>query len=972
MFMLLAVPAMAQSVKVSGKVLDASGDPVIAAGVLEVGTSNGVVTSADGSYTITVGSSSATLSFSSLGYKTVDEVVGGRNVINVTLQEEASFLQETVVIGYGSQRKGDVTSAVASVKADDFNVGNISDAGELIQGKVAGLTIANGSGDPSAKSTIRLRGVISLEGSTTPLVLVDGIEGSLSTVAPESIESIDVLKDASAAAIYGTRGANGVIIITTKGAKRNENVSVSYSGYASISNFSNTLEFMDAEDIRAGHTDLEDKGANTDWLKEITRTAFTHSHNINVSGGMKNTTFYADATYRDRQGTIIDTYNKALNINAGVSQWLFNDIIKLGIDVQNRSTQSDIVSSSSVYHQAILRNPTEPVYNEDGSFYQNFSATNYYNPVAYIKGREGANKNEQLRLTGSITVKPVKGWETTLKVATVKSNTHTDVFRNEDDYSNIKNGYTGYATQSYSAYKQNLLELTSKYDAEFAGKHRFNALIGYSWQKDMNNSFSATNYNFPSYFFGSNNLAIGSALKEGKASMSSYKGESTLIGFFGRISYGYDNRYNVLVSVRHEGSSKFGANHKWGTFPSVSAGWNIHNENFMQNVKAVDVLKLRAGYGVTGVIPSDSYMSLTRYNYSGYYYKDGEWLPGMSIASNPNPDLKWEKSGEFNVGLDLQVLGSRLGLSFDYYNKTTRDMLYWYTVPTPPNLYDETLANVGIMKNSGIELAINATPVIAKDFRWDMTFTISHNSNKLVSLSNDLYETDNYQYNGGFGDISSARTHRLEVGKRVDLWYGLVSTGVSENGKWMIQNPETGESEEYVVSMDNNEAYCQVLGHALPDVYLGLNTSLKYKGFDLNLQFTGQFGFKILNENRVQYESYYFTQYNHLKSLLDAPYADGNALSREMNSKQWTSAHLESGNFVKLKNMAFGYNFNIKENKWINSARVYVSASNLFTITKYSGLDPELSNSDLMYFGHEYSSNYPPVRSFTFGVNLKF
>lgn len=972
--LMFAIPAMAQSMKVTGKILDAAGEPVIGAGVIEMGTQNGVSSEVDGSYTITVSGPSAVLQVNSLGYQVAEIQVNGRRTIDVTLEEESSFLQETVVIGYGSQRKADVTSAVASVKAEDFNVGNISDAGDLIQGKVAGLTIANGSGDPSATSTIRLRGVISLEGSTSPLVLVDGIEGSLSTVAPESIESIDVLKDASAAAIYGTRGANGVIIITTKSAKRNENVKASYSGYASLTDFANTLEFMDADDIRAGHTDLEDKGHNTDWLGEITRTALTHSHNVNISGGMKNTTFYADATYRNRQGTIIDTYNKAMNVNAGVSHWLFNDILKLGVDIQNRSTESDIVSSSSVYHQAILRNPTEPVYNEDGSFYENFSATNYYNPVAYIKGRNGFRKNEQTRITGTASLRPVKGWETTLKLAKVKSDSHTDTFRNEYDYSNIKNGYTGYATQSYSAYKQSLLELTSRYDAEFGktGKHRFSALAGYSWQLDEDNSFSATNYNFPSYFFGSNNLSVGSALKEGKASMGSYRGESKLIGFFGRISYGYDNRYNVLVSVRHEGSSKFGANHKWGTFPSVSAGWNLHNEDFMQDVSWLDVLKIRAGYGVTGVIPTDSYMSLTRYNYGGYFYKDGKWLPGMSIASNPNPDLKWEKSGEFNVGLDLQVLDSRLGLTVDYYAKTTRDMLYWYTVPTPPNLYDQTLANVGVMKNHGLEVAINATPVRTKDLQWDMTFTASTNSNKLVSLSNDLYETDNYQYNGGFGDISSARTHRLEVGKRVDLWYGLKSVGISEGGKWLIENPETGEAEEYTVSMDNNDKYCQVLGHALPDVYLGMNQSLKYKGWDLNLQFTGQFGAQILNENRVQYESYYFTQYNHLKSLLDAPYSDGNVLTRAMNSKQWTSAHLENGNFIKLKNASLGYTFNLKPNDYISSARVYVSGTNLFTITKYSGLDPELSNGDLMYFGHEYSSNYPPVRTFTLGVNLKF
>ena len=392
----------------------------------------------------------------------------------------------------------------------------------------------------------------------------------------------------------------------------------------------------------------------------------------------------------------------------------------------------------------------------------------------------------------------------------------------------------------------------------------------------------------------------------------------------------------------------------------------------MQNIDWLDELKLRAGWGVTGVIPNDSYMSLTRYNYSGYYFSGGKWLPGMSIASNPNPDLKWEKSSEINVGLDGSFLGNRLGFTLDLYKKVTRDMLYWYKVPTPPNLYDQTLANVGKMTNKGIELAINATPIIKKNFEWKMGLTLSHNDNKLNSLSNDLYETDNYQFNGGFGDISSARTHRMEVGKRIDLWYGLKSVGVSPDGKWMIENPSTGEAEEYVVSMDNNDDYCQVLGHALPNLYMGMNQSFKIHGFDINLQFTGQFGFKILNENRVQYESYYFTQYNHLKSLLDAPYKDGNKLSRNMNSKQWTSAHLEKGDFLKLKNASVGYTFNLPASNYIKSARIYLSATNLFTITGYSGLDPELSNSDMWYFGHEYASNYPPVRTFTLGVNLKF
>ncbi len=968
--LLSASTAFAQNVT-KGKVTDSAGMPVIGATVIQQNTRNGVNTDADGNFRISV-PEGAMLEVSCIGYITKE--VAAAAELSIVLDEDSEMLNETVVIGYGTQRKGDVTSAVASVKEDNFNTGQMIDAGDLIQGKVAGLTIANGSGDPNATSTIRLRGVISMEGSQTPLILVDGIEGSLQTVAPESIESIDVLKDASAAAIYGTRGANGVIIITTKNGRRGGNTAVKYSGYASLTNFANTLDFMSAEDVRNGNTDLTDKGFETDWLKEISRTAFSHNHNVNISGGLENTSFYADFTYRDTQGTIIDTYRRSLNLNAGVSQWMFNDMLKLSIDVQNRIVKSDIVSSSTAYHQAILHNPTEPVKNDDGSYYENFSASNYYNPVAYIKGRDGYNKNNQTRITGNITVEPVKGWQTNLKLALVDATGYTDEFRNQYDYQNINYGYTGQATLSHSGTRQNLLELTSNYRKDI-GKHRVDVLAGYSYQYDDYKHFRAYNREFPNYFFGTDNIGLGRALKEGNASMVSSRTDSHLIGFFGRVSYGYDNRYNVLLSLRHEGSSKFGENHKWGNFPSVSAGWNIQNEDFMKDIRWIDELKLRAGYGVTGVIPGDSYMSLTRYDYDGYYYSDGKWLAGMSIASNPNPDLKWEKSKEFNIGLDAMFLEGRIGFSLDLYNKTTSDMLYWYKVPTPPNLYDQTLANVGKMTNRGIELAINAVPVKNRDFQWDMDLTFSHNSNKLNNLSNDLYETDNYQYNGGFGDYSSARTHRMEVGKRVDLWYGLKSVGVSADGKWMIENPATGEAEEYNVRMDNNDDYCQVLGHALPNLYFGMNHRLKYRGFDLNLQFTGQFGFKILNENRVLYESYYFTQYNHLKSLMDAPYKDGNKLSRNMNSKQWTSDHLEKGDFLKLKNASLGYTFNLGDgavSKYIQAARVYVAGTNLFTITKYKGLDPELSNSDMWYFGHEFSSNYPPVRTFTLGVNLTF
>ena len=961
-----------QSITVKGVVKDKTGEPIIGANVLEKGTTNGIITDFDGNFTLEVANANSVLVFSYIGYQSQEIVVGSQRTINVTLSEDTEMMDEVVVIGYGTQKKGDVTSAVASVKAEDFTVGKIGDASELIKGKVAGLTIAKGSGDPTAESTIRLRGVISLQGGSTPLVLIDGVEGGLNTVAPENIASIDVLKDASAAAIYGTRGANGVIIITTKTGKREASATANYSAYVSLAQFGKTLDFYDADEIRQGLTNYSDKGYDTDWLDAVTRTAFTQNHNFNISGGSKSTTYSADFTYRKEDGVILNTYNESMKASFDVSHWMLNDMLKVQLNIVSSRRENGPVDAagSMIYRQAIMRNPTEPIYNEDGTHYENFGINYYYNPVGILEEQTGKYIVENTRMTGNVTFEPIKGWQTNLMVGRRTSMSHDRGFETTEYYGQEIYNYTGTASHSQGESRTDNLELTSKYNHTW-DKHRFDALVGYSYQYNVNEGFNAWNRNFPTDFYEYNNLGIGTYLKDGKAGMGSYKNDNTLIGFFGRVSYGFDNKYNVLMSIRREGSSKFGANNKWGTFPSVSLGWTISNEEFMKDLTWLDNLKLRAGYGVTGVIPGSSYNSLVRYDYGGsYFYDNGVWNQGLSVASNPNPDLKWETSREINIGFDWAVLENRLSGSIDVYRKTTKDLLFNYQVPTPPNLYGYTLANVGEMRNQGIEVMINAIPVQTKDFEWKTTLTASHNANKLVSLSNDLYETANEQDQGGLGEPISISTHRMEVGKELGHFYGLKSVGVSENGLWLVENVETGEIEELNDNMLTNDKYRQYLGNGLPKVYMGWSNNFSYKNWDLSMQFTGQFGFKILNEPRAYYENNSIS-YNRLESVKKAPYGGQYTLS-PAQKQTFVSYYLENGDFVKLSNITLGYNVPLKENKYVKNVRAYLSADNIFCITGYDGMDPEMSNSSATAPSIDWRDKYPTTRSVTFGVNVTF
>lgn len=958
------------TVTVRGVVKDAKGEPIIGATVVEKGnTKNGTITDLNGHYSLNVRRGS-TISISYVGFISQDSKGG-----DITLSEDLKSLNEIVVIGYGTQKKADVTSAVVSVKPEDFNAGSFNNAGDLIKGKVAGLTVTRPSGDPGQTTQISLRGITTISGNAAPLILVDGVPGSLSSVPPEDIASIDVLKDASAAAIYGTRGAGGVIIITTKTGQREQKTQVTYNGYISFSGWAKKADFMDASDVRSGKTNFNDEGYDTDWLKAVSRTAVTHNHSISMSGGNAKTSYFGNFTYRNAEGVMKKTGNESLSANFDMSHWMFDDMLKINIKVNAEQYKYDVSDATTIYRQAVIRNPTSPIWNSDGS-YNEGQLLQYWNPVSLQKEQSGENKTQSVKFTGNITFEPIKGWQTNLMLSRDQAINRGGYYYTSNHSMNginQKGTYSGVATQSSYTDESNYLELTSKYMANWAKKHRFEGLVGYSYSDETYDDASMTNRNFPDDYFQYFNMSAGTHLTDGKANMSSSKISSKLIGFFGRVSYGYADRYNILASLRYEGSSKFGDNHKWGAFPSVSLGWNIMNESFMKSTKDwLSNLKLRAGWGKTGVIPGESYLSMLRYTYSGgNYYRNGSWHKGLKAVNNSNPDLKWETASEFNIGLDWSLFDDRLSGSFDYYNKKTSDMLYQYAVPSPPNLYDHTWANVGQMRNQGIEIMVQGTPVRTKNFEWNSQVILQHNSNKLLSLSNDLYQTDNVQWLQGIGDPISQYTHRVAVGEALGQIWSLRAVGVDEkNGLFIIRNPKTGQTADFYQDMRNDyDNWYEYMGNGIPSVTMAWNNTFRYKGWDLQLQCNGQFGFKIINQQRAFYENNAHA-YNKLKSANDA--IGGIRPLSGAQSQVVTSWYIEDGDYFKLSTLELGYTWTPEANKYIKSLRAYGTVYNVFTITRYKGMDPELGSDNFFYAGVDDRDKYPTVRTFTLGVNVTF
>ena len=908
-----SLTALAQQ-KVTGKVKDSSGEPVIGASVVVKGNNTmGTITDFDGNFMLDVPTKSV-LVISYIGYVTQEVPTAGKKSLEIILKEDTKTLDEVVVIGYGTQRKGDVTSSVASVKADNFVKGAVKDVGQLIQGKVAGLAITNPNGDPTGSTQIRLRGTNTIGGANTaPLVLIDGIPGELGTVAPEDVESVDVLKDGSAAAIYGTRGTNGVILITTKQAKGVDINQVEYNGYVSTSLIAKKLDMLNADEFRTLYPD-QDHGADTDWIDEISRTPISHVHNLSLMGGNSKTNYIANLNYASRQGIMKKSDFESFQGRIEVTHRMFDDKLKLKFGLFGKKNQMESTTSGGsfrgwVYGQATRRNPTDPVRNEDGTWNENVSKFEYENPLALLYEAEGNVKKTQLRYNGNIVYNPIKDLTLSAVFSYIRDNMNRGYGETLSHISALRDGLAGWSSVGAYTKMEKLMELTAQYNKEI-GAHKFSVLGGYSYNETDFEELWIDNYGFQDdYFGGWHNIGIGSALKDGKANIGSKKTPTNLIGFFGRATYSFKNRYLLMGALRYEGASQlWGTDNAWGLFPSVSVGWRITEEAFMKNQKIFDDLKLRVGYGVTGSQPKDPFLGVAMLKYGSYAFVNGNWIQTIVPASNPNPDLKWEEKKETNIGLDFVSWGGRLSGSIDYYNRDVDGLIYEYGVPTPPNLYNKTMANGGTMRNRGVEVLVTVVPVQNKDFEWSTTGTFSLNSNKLISLSGSIFKSDYDYFNTGTVEYSGqvADSHRVQVGESIGNFYGFKVVDVDSEGRWIYEdrNGELVNYKDFTHAPEDKH----VIGNGLPKWYAGWNNTLRYKNFDLNVTMRGAFGFQIINGGRMNYENVKNSRFeNRLKSVNDLVFGK-HTLSPEVEP-EFNSYYVEDGDYWKIDNITLGYSF---------------------------------------------------------------
>lgn len=966
-----------KKVKVRGVIKDETGEPIIGATVRVKGQSEGTVSDFDGNFTLDV-TDGNTLQISYIGYQTQEFAVGKQHHFSIVLEEDKKILNEVVVIGYGTQKKGDITSSVGSVKSEDFTAGAINDAGQLIQGKIAGLSVTNPSGNPVGGTEISLRGNTTILGaSTNPLILIDGVPGDFNTVAPEDIESIDVLKDGSAAAIYGSRGTNGVVLITTKKSKGNNINEVQYSGYLSLSTIAKKPDFCDADDyrqqIKDGLRDAAwDLGDNTNWIDAITRTGLSHVHNVSFKGGNAQTNYIFNVNYRNLQGIFKRSDKEEFQGRAEVNHSMFDDKLRFNFQLLGNQTGYTATSDGGSFNtyswrQALIHNPTEPIKNADGSWHENTGIFNYDNPVSRIYECDGEQKVSQTRFSSNITLTPIKELTFNALFSYDKINQEGGYYETKKHISNVRDGMNGYASTGGSSTVTKLVELTAQFHKNF-GDHTIQALAGYSYQESTYSNQYERNYNFPTDLYSWHNIGVGQALKEGLGTEYSYWLDTNLIGFFGRLNYNYKNRYLLMASVRHEAASQLAGTEKpWGTFPSVSLGWRITEENFMKNQKVFDDIKLRAGYGVTGSQPSQSFLGVPLLGYGDYYLYNGQWIRALQPTQNSNDKLKWEEKHEYDIGADFSVLNYRLNVSVDWYYRLIKGLLYDYSVPSPPNLYTTTRANVGEMSNNGLEIMVNAIPVQTKDFKWETTITFSTNSNKLKSLSNDLYQTSSdYFMTGWIEEPIKTESHIVRIGHKVGDIYGFKVVDVDESGKWIYldKNGNRVNYDDFTHSFEDK----QILGNGVPKWYLGFNNQFRYKNFDLAINMRGAFGFQIMNGMRMFYENRSRQDWNRLRSAYDKVF--GKAVLNTLCSEEFNSYYVENGDYWKIDNITLGYSFS-KINKWIKTLRLYASVNNAITITGYKGIDPEVSTSGLAP-SYDNRDSYPHTRAFTFGMNVTF
>ena len=985
-FFLLCSTVMLAQNKVSGTVVDASGEPLIGVSVLEDGTTNGGITDFDGNFTLTV-KSGAKLTFSYVGY--TSQTLAAANGMKVTLQEDNTVLNEVVVVGYGTMRRQDVTSSITTVQAKDLNKGVFSDPASMLQGKVAGLTVTT-SGDPNGTPSITLRGASSLrEGAAMqPYYVIDGIPGvDISMVSPDDIESIDVLRDATATAIYGSKAANGVIIITTKTGGKTERTNVSYNGYVAFDKVSKTLDVASANDIRnyvkANGIDYAyDKSANTDWQKEVLRTGVSHNHNLSINGGGAKTKYMASINFMDRQGVVDGSHMNRLNIRSLLSSKVLKERLELSVGLNAMYGKNENMSmgkggngsgneGKSVLDAMNYFNPTIPIKNADGTWSTGDGSANY-NPLSIINEDPSETIWKRNQIVAKASLKIIEGlvWNANYSFDHFQSTFSS--YHSHSTQLVPYNAYNGTANRSTYFGNNHTFETYVNYDQTFAKVHKLALMAGYSWEeRNTGDGFGLTVHNFFDDYLKWNQLTYAGAIDGMPAVQSGTKEKIRNISFYGRVSYSYNSRYMLQATIRRDGSSVFADGHRWGTFPSVSAAWNVTEEPFMANQKVFDNLKLRLGYGVSGnALGFGAYSGVATYGATGttFVYNGNSWAI-LGATKLANPDLKWESTGMFNVGLDYGFLNNRINGSIEFYHKKTKDLIWNYPVSTVIYPFDTIAANVGEITNKGIEFTINFDAIRTKNFNWMTTLNLSHNKNTVDKLSNDKFQTSTFAQGDPMvaGVSANGYTQRVIEGEPLGTFYLYEYAGTGSDGKatYYVRDANGNKTGETTSSPEYKDRY--IAGNAQPKLTFGWNNTLSLKNWTMTLFFTGVLGNKIYNGSRAHYTApdFFAGGKNVLKEFItDRPYSDN--LSNIPSDR-----FLEKGDYLRLQTLTLGYTFD-KLGDWLQSLQIYATCNNVFTITGYKGLDPEV-RMDGIDPGVDYRwSTYPHTRTFMAGLRVNF
>ncbi|WP_052343447.1 SusC/RagA family TonB-linked outer membrane protein [Saccharicrinis fermentans] len=990
----------------TGTVTDASdGSPLIGVNVVEKGTTNGTITDVSGNYSLSVQGDNAVLIFSFIGYTSQEVTVGDAKSINVVLEIDAADLDEVVVVGYGARKKSDVTGSVSSVKSSELTAFPVLDAMQAVQGRAAGVDIqSNNGGEPGAPISITIRGNTSINASSDPLIVVDGFVGANMPQAAD-VESMQILKDASATAIYGSRGSNGVILVTTKKGKSGK-LNVDFNATYSAQTTANKLDLLNADDfadyqnqirINQGNSTAYAQGPyDTDWQDLIYRTGSTQNYQLSFSGGSDKVNYYASGTYFKQEGILVNSgYERAsflTNLNAQI-----NDKLKLGLNLtgglSNKdgvTTQSDgsvTVGSDDVVSLAMRFAPDKGVYNDDGSFTTNDKIGDEVdNPYAVATQRDDDTEIENFRANFYANYEVFEGltFKTTFGIST--ENEFRGIYMPRTLQVTAGGNTQGRAIISEDKSKDVLSESYLTYNREI-GKGDFTLLAGYSYQKTTEKGFFSEGTGTIADAFSYYGLYTATNLINGTDG-DIYLNETEIQSQFGRVNYDWDDKYLITATVRRDGASNFAENHKYAIFPSAAIGWKVSNENFLQGVEKISNLKLRASYGVTGNPSIDPYQSLASYA-SIYGSSNGQSVAAVTPNQPANPDLKWESSYQTNFGVDLGLLNNKISLSLDYYNIDTKDLIMadnsipWYFGYYNP----EILTNVGEVNNEGIEISLNTRNITKENFLWTTDFVFSKNKNSVVTLVNGA----DYFGNGAPSYFSVSNTYILREGEEVGLFWGYDYAGVYQGGA-MPEGTATltdGVAGDPLFmdldgSGDIGESDKTIIGNPNPDFTWGITNNFTYKNFDLSIFFQGSQGGEIFNMTNVQLyngdanttQEYFEKAWTSNNTNTDQPRVGNNSF-REMSSR-----FVEDGSYIRLKNVALGYNLPSSYAAKIGAERVRlsVSAQNLLTITDYSGLDPEVN-----YFGSDGDNdtssntvrgfdfgNYPTVRSVSFSLNLTF